>query len=81
MQEELPDFSASQGVNNQWDYVEIVDLEDGAIIDGDTGVVLAGTDDHRHFEANISGARWICATITAYTAGAWTVQVKPFRSA
>jgi len=81
MQQELPDFSAAQGVNNQWDYVEIVDLEDGQIIDGDSGVTLTGTDDHRHFEANISAARWICATITAYTAGDWTVQVKPFRSA
>lgn len=81
MQDDFPDFSAAQSVTNQWDYVEIVDLEDGTIIDGDTGVALAGTDDHRHFEANISGARWICATITAYAAGAWTVQGKPFRSA
>lgn len=81
MQDGLPDFSASQSATNQWDYVEIVDLEDGTIIDGDTGVALAGTDDHRHFEANISGARWICATITAYTAGSWVVQGKPFRSA
>ena len=81
MQDERPNFAASQSATNQWDYVEVVDLEDGSVIDGDTGIALSGTDDHRHFECNISGARLINANITAYTAGAWTVQGKPFRSA
>ena len=81
MQDSFPNFAGAQTATNQWDYVEVVDLEDGSIIDGDTGVALTGTDDHRHFEANVSAARWICATITSYAAGAWTVQGKPFRSA
>ena len=81
MQTAMPNFVAAQSPTNQWDYVEIVDLEDGGIIDGDTGIVLSGTDDNRHFEANISGAYWANARITAWVAGAWTVQGKPFRSA
>jgi len=81
MQEERPNFAAAQSATNQWDYVEVVDLEDGSVIDGDTGIALSGTDDHRHFECNISGARWLNARITAYTAGTWVVQGKPFRAA
>lgn len=68
-QKNMPDFGAAQSPTNQWDYVEVVDLEDGSAIDGDTGVALAGADDNRLFEANVNGAMWICAVVTAWTQG------------
>ena len=68
-----PDFSAAQTVANHWDYVDVIDLEDGASIDGDTGVAMAGTDDFRNFEVNAGGVRWLCATITARSAGTLTL--------
>jgi len=80
IQEDLPDFSAAQSVSNRWDYVQIKDLEDGTSVDGDLGVAAAGTDDHRMFEINTNGLRWICATITAYTAGNITLICKPFQN-
>ena len=78
--QDKPDFSAAQTPANSWDYIEIKDLEDGTAIDGDTGVAAAGTDDHRLFEVNSNGLRWLSATITARSAGAITLQLKPFKS-
>jgi len=73
-----PDFSAAQTASNHWDYIEVIDLEDGSAVDGDTGIVLAGTDDFRLFSANVDGLRWVCATITARSAGTLTLKVKTF---
>jgi len=78
IQETCPDFSAAQSVTNHWDYIEVVDLEDGAAIDGDTGVAVAAADDYRMLEANINGLKWLCATVTARSAGEVTVKVRVF---
>jgi len=76
--DDSPNFGAAQSVTNHWDYIEVVDLEDGSAIDGDTGVAVASADDYRLVEANINGLKWICATVTARTAGEVTVKVRTF---
>lgn len=76
--DDVPDFSAAQSVANPWDYIEVLDLEDGTAIDGDVGIAAAGVDDHRLFQVNVDGLKWFNATITAYSAGAITVRAKPF---
>lgn len=68
-----PDFSAAQTVANNWDYVEVIDLEDGAAIDGDTGVSCAGTDDFRLFAVNTQGLDYLNCNVTARAAGSVTV--------
>jgi len=78
IQDTAPDFSAAQSVSNQWDYIEVVDLQSGAAIDGDTGVAVAGTDDFRIFEANINGLKWLNATVTARSAGSVTIKARLF---
>jgi len=72
-----PTFTSSQSATNRWDYVEIVDLEDGSSIDGDTGLTLANTSDVRQFELQINNAKWCTARLTAWTAGTTTVQMLP----
>lgn len=69
-----PDFSAAQSASNQWDYLQVKDLEDGSSIDGDTGIAPAGTDDNRQFEVNINAIKWLCAVVTARSAGSVTVK-------
>jgi len=78
IQDTEPDFSAAQTVANQWDYIEVNDMQDGAAIDGDTGISLTGTDDHRMLEANVNGLKWICAILSGWSAGAATLKVKLF---
>lgn len=74
--EEAPDFNAAQSPTNRWDYVDVIDIEDGSSIDGDTGLAPAGSDDQRHFAINTDSMRWFTAVITAFTAGTLEVRVK-----
>lgn len=74
--DDSPDFAASQAADNQYDYIEVIDLEDGAAIDGDTGFVVATADDHRLFEANINALRWLTIIPIAGTAGEITVKLR-----
>lgn len=64
-----PDFGSAQSSTNQWDYVQVVDLQSGSQIDGDTGIVLTGTDDHRVVEFNTNHLDYISVQVSAYSAG------------
>lgn len=74
--ESAPAFASAQSVSNQYDFLQVKDLEDATAIDGDTGLVLSGTDDNRLFEVNINAVRWLTSRITAISAGAVTVKVR-----
>jgi hypothetical protein len=74
----MPDFSSAQSNTNRWDYIQVRDMQNNSAIDGDTGVAFAGTDDVRQFEANVNGLKWICATITARSAGAISLRLQAF---
>lgn len=78
--DDAPDFSASQVATNAWDYIDMIDLQNNASIDGDTGVAFAGTDDVRLFEVNVNALKWLCFTVTARSAGTVTVKAKGFSS-
>lgn len=69
----IPDFAAAQTVANNWDYIQMVDLQNGAAVDGDTGFVVTGTDDFRQFEINVNSLDYICFRVTARSAGSVTV--------
>lgn len=73
-----PDFSAAHSDTNRWDYVQVRDMQNNAAIDGDTGVAFAGTDDVRQFEFNLNGLKWVCATITALSAGKVSARLQAF---
>jgi len=62
--ETAPDFDSAKSWDNEWDYIQVIDLEDGSAIDGDTGISFADSDDLRKFAINIDGLRWINVTVT-----------------
>ena len=68
-------FENAGSATNRWDYIQIIDLEDGATIDGDTGVSFSGTDDNRQFELNVNMMKWVCIDITTWTAGTMTASL------
>lgn len=70
-----PDFSSSQSATNMWDYVQMVDLQNGTPINGDTGFVVTGTDDFRQFEVNINSLDWMNFVVTARSAGSVTINM------
>lgn len=69
-----PSFGSSRSVANMWDYIEVIDLQNGSAIDGDTGIPVVTSDDFRLAEANINGLAYICATITAWAVGSITIK-------
>ena len=73
-----PDPALAQSASNSYDFVDMIDTEDGASIDGDTGFVVATADDHRKFEANVNGMRWMGLLATAGTAGEVTATMRLF---
>ena len=76
--ESAPDFNASQSTTNLWDYVDVIDMEDGTSIDGDTGVACAGAADNRHFEVNIDGLNWLTAAFSSWSDGEIGLVVSSF---
>lgn len=75
MSDSAPDFSASRTVTNNFEYIDAIDLEDGASVDGDTGLAFGAANDIRNFEINLGGLHWINAVISSYVAGKLTVKV------
>lgn len=78
--ENAPDFSAAQSVTNEWDYIEIIDTEDGSTVDGDDGIAASNADVYRKFQANIDAARWVNAQVSARSAGEVTVTCRMFKT-
>lgn len=71
--ENPPKLSSSASVTNQYTPVMIVDIDDQTPYDGSTGLVIAASEIHKTFEANLNRARWIVADLT-HTGG--TISVK-----
>jgi hypothetical protein len=78
IQETPPDYARPQGPTNQYEFIQVIDLEDSTAVDGDTGLTLAAADANRMFEVNVNGLRWLSALITAGTAGEVTVKARLF---
>lgn len=73
------DLNAAKSATNRWDYVEVYDLEDGAAIDGDTGLT-ASANDHRLLEVNINGLAWISVAVTAWTSGRLGATIRSYNN-
>lgn len=73
-----PDMTATQGEDNSWDFVQMVDLQNGAVINGDTGLVFTGTADDRNLEANVNALVWVALRVTARAAGSVSAFITPF---
>lgn len=76
-----PDVTAAQSASNAWDYVQVVDLQSGTGIAGDTGMAFTGSADTRRFELNLNGARWCGAVVSGYLAGNVTILMRAFANA
>lgn len=67
-EDNAPDFDIAQSATNMYDFVEIIDNEDGSNIDGDVGITLSG-DDYRELVINTDNVDWITAVISDRTEG------------
>lgn len=71
---DTPNFGATNNKDNPYTFVQAIDLQNGAAVNGDTGIVLAGTDVNKTYELNINGAKYFAPIVTAWSAGAITLK-------
>jgi len=73
-----PDFESASAPDNQWEYLQIKDLNSGSTVAGDTGVTQAGVDadNSRIFNVENNNIKWINIIVSTWTAGALTAEVK-----
>lgn len=76
LSETAPNFSTAASTSNHWDYVGCYDLDGASLVAGSTGFVVTGTDDFVNYLVNTEGFNWLCATVTARSAGSVTVKCK-----
>ena len=79
VENDSPTPTSAQSDKNSYDFIEMIDLQSGTDIDGDTGIALAGAADHRLLNINTDGLKYVTFYITARSAGAATARVKLFR--
>lgn len=59
---------------NHHDFVSAVDLQDGAAIDGDTGIAVTAAADVRNLRIDTKGLCWLNLNVTAWSAGSVTAK-------
>ena len=64
--------SQREGTKNAWDFIDVVDLQDNASIDGDTGINLSGNRT-RLVEVNTNYLDWLAVHATGIVAGTVTI--------
>lgn len=69
------DFTSAGSATNFWDYIDVTDAEDGASIDGDTGIATSTSADHRLLKLSTKGLTIINANVSAYTSGTITLKL------
>lgn len=68
-----PNWDAAKTAANPWDYIQMIERQDGNINDGDAGVVFAGAD-VIIFSVNTDGLHFLNFNVTAFVAGSVTVK-------
>lgn len=74
--ETVPDFAAARSVANNFEFIQMIDKQDGGTgLPGDTGVVFAGADNYLQYEINVNGLKWLSFLPTAGSAGQFTIKL------
>lgn len=72
--EDTPNFGGTQSASNQYSFLQIINLDTAAAVNGATGVTSAGTDLHNTYEINVNAVKYITWVFTAWSAGAVTIK-------
>lgn len=72
--EDTPNFGATISASNPYSFLQIINLDTAAAVNGATGVTSAGTDLQNTYEINVNGVKYIAPIFTAWTAGTVTVK-------
>lgn len=81
VQETQPTFANAQSSTNQYEYLDVTDMQSGSSIDGDTGLSASTTADNRMVKIETRFVNWFSAVMVTSTGilstGPVTVQCVP----
>lgn len=78
---DTPNFGATIADDNPYAFIDFADLSGGGVVtDGDTGIVVAGTDINTINEVNSSGLKYVTIFPISWTAGSITIKAKVFNN-
>lgn len=77
---DTPNFGATEAITNPYSFLASVNLEDGAIVEGDTGIATSGADITRQYEVNINAMKYLTLIPTAWTQGAINAKIVVFNN-
>ncbi len=64
-----PDWDSAGAPGNILAPKLLYDLDDGSVVAGSTGIVLASAEVCKEYKINVDGMRWINVIVSGYTAG------------
>lgn len=68
----MPNFGAAASATNPWNFIQVINLDTAAAVNGATGEVVAGTDISKNFEVNINGLKFLLLAPVTWTQGSIT---------
>ena len=74
--DDTPNFGGTPAKTNPYQFVQLIDLDTAAAVNGATGITSAGTDLHKQYEINVNGLKYFCPVLTAWTAGVISMKVQ-----
>lgn len=73
-----PTFSSASSPTNEWDYISMFGLSNGAIVDGATGISYSGSSTPALYNLNTEGLTWLNFVVSGYGSGSVTVKITLF---
>lgn len=73
-QTDCPNFGATQSKSNPYTFMQIINLDTAAAVNGATGITSAGTDLHNQYEINVNAMKYFAPVLTAWSAGVLTLK-------
>ena len=72
--EDTPNFGATQSASNPYQFLQTINLDTAAAVNGSVGVTSAGTDLNAQYEINVNAIKYFCPVLTAWSAGTITIK-------
>ncbi len=71
---DYPNFAATVSPANPYTFLQIIDLDTAAAVNGATGIAVTGTDIAKQFEVNINAQKYFTIFPATWTQGAITIK-------
>lgn len=72
---DFPNFGATVAPANPYTFLQIINLDTAAAVNGATGIVVGGTDINNQYECNINAMKYFTIFPITWTQGAITVKL------